>query len=140
MRGRLAGALLTAKWLAVLAAVEAGLRLLPLPRLCRVLAVRLDLESAGPSSGAWLVPQRHAQAMRAVLRATRWWPFGDTCLRRCLLLARALRRYDPVIRIGVRRESGGAFSAHSWLEVGGASLDPMSGLFATMAAVRAEQT
>ena len=137
--GRRSSALLTAKWLALLVGVEAGLRLLNLPRLCRVIAVRLDLDSGGPAAGMWPVPQVYARTVRAVLRATRWWPFGDTCLRRCLLLARALRAHDPVIRIGVRREANGAFSAHSWLEVDGASLDPMSARFATLAAPRRDE-
>ena len=135
---RAVAALLTGKWLLVLAVVEVGLRLFPLPRLCRLLGVRLDLESGGPATGVWPVPQVFGRTARAVLRATRWWPFGDTCLRRCLLLARALREFSPIIRIGVRREENGAFSAHSWLEVGGASLDPMSDRFATLAAAGAD--
>lgn len=137
--GLLTSVLLTAKWLALLAAVELGLRLLRLPRLCQVLAVRLDLESGNPVAGLWPVPQTYGRSVRAVLRATRWWPFGDTCLRRCLLLARALQAQRPVLRIGVRREPDGGFSAHSWLEVDGASLDPMSARFATMAVPRSDE-
>lgn len=133
--GRTAGALLTMKWLVALATVEAGLRLLPLPRLCRILGVQLDLESEVSAGGVWPVPQMYGRTVRAVFRATSWWPFGDTCLRRCLLLARALHAFQPVIRIGVRRGHDGAFSAHSWLEVAGTSLDPMAGDFATMAAL-----
>lgn len=136
---RTTAVLLTARWLALLVAIESGLRLLPLPRLCRVLGVRLDLQSGKPASGLWAVPQRHARTVRAVLRATRWWPFGDTCLRRCLLLARALQAHGPIVRIGVRREVDGTFSAHSWLEVSGASLDPMSARFSTLGAARKDR-
>lgn len=133
---RAAGGLLTLKWLAALVAVEVGLRVLPLPRLCRLMSVRLDLESGTPANGLWAAPQKRARTVRAVFRATASWPFGDTCLRRCLLLARALRGADPVIRIGVRRAEDGAFSAHSWLEVDGASLDPMSADFPLLRSAR----
>jgi len=139
LTGRAVAALLTVRWLALLVAVEIGLRLLPLPRLCRILAVQLDLESGSPASGLWHVPQVYAPQVRSALRATRWWPFGDTCLRQCLLLARALRSLHPVIRIGVRRAESGAFSAHSWLEVDGASLDPTSARFATLAVPKSDE-
>jgi hypothetical protein len=51
------------------------------------------------------------------------WPFGDTCLRRCLVLGQRLRHLDPVLRIGVAVGGDGSWSAHSWLEIGGRSLD-----------------
>ena len=66
------------------------------------------------------------------LLATSRWRAGDTCLRRCLLLGQRLRRLDPVLRIGVRRDEPGAFQAHSWLKISGRSLDIGSADFETL--------
>jgi hypothetical protein len=65
-----------------------------------------------------------ARQGRALRRVTGAWPFGDTCLRRCLLRGMALKEEGPVLRTGARRDAHGRFSAHSWLEVDGQSLDP----------------
>jgi hypothetical protein len=123
---------LTAAHLGLLIGIEVALRTLRLPTVCGALGVRLDLHSGHPPMGVWRVPQRYARSTRAVFRATRWWPFGDTCLRQCLLLGRTLRHEAPVMRIGVQRDDKGSFSAHSWLEVEGQTLDPMAADFSLL--------
>ena len=107
----------------LLLAIEIGLRCSSLPTVCRLLGIGLALDGrAVPSDPPPVLPPWSRRPLRvAALVAVRW-PAGDTCLRRCLLVGHRLRRLKPVLRIGVRRVSG-EFSAHSWLEIGGRSLD-----------------
>jgi hypothetical protein len=44
------------------------------------------------------------------------WPFGDTCLRRALVLGHHLRDQSPVLRIGVTAEKCEPVAAHAWVE------------------------
>jgi hypothetical protein len=126
-------ALRTLYWLAVLCRIEVGLRRSSLPSLCRRLGVHVDLVSpTTPSRSVWPVPRIYERHVRALMRATSWWPFGDTCLRRCLLLGMLLRTERPALRIGIRRDEAGTFGAHSWLEIAGRSLDPASADFAVL--------
>jgi len=111
--------------LAVLVRVEFGLRRTDLRTTCRKLGVRCDLTStAAPPDERAVLPRRARVPINAAYLVVSRWPAGDTCLRQCLVIGHRLRDLDPVLRIGVRREPDGAFSAHSWLEVGGRSLDP----------------
>ncbi len=113
--------------LAVLATavlVEVLLRSTDLPRTCRRLGVGLDVRTVAPD-----VPEP-AELPRWAREPARWtdvllarWPFGDTCLRRCLVLGSRLRGLEPVLRLGARRTSSGAIVAHAWLEVAGRSLE-----------------
>jgi Transglutaminase-like superfamily len=116
--------------------VELGLRTLSLPRLVRWLGIGLDLTSGavGDSVPAVLPGsmRRHLDAVEVVMRR---WPFGDTCLRRCLVLGHRLRGLQPVLRIGVRRGPDGRLGAHAWLEIGGRTLDPGSVDFGVLAAM-----
>ena len=106
--------IVTMAWAAV---VEAGLRVLGLPRLARVLGVPLSpsapTESSPSADPSALTPpqQRRMWATDVVYRN---WPFGDTCLRRALVLGRVLRHERPVLRIGVARED--EVRAHAWVE------------------------
>jgi hypothetical protein len=112
---------------------EVSLRTAGLPATCRRLGVGYDLDSAGPPATAPAVlPRNRRAAVRACLAVVSRWPFGDTCLRRCLLLGHRLRELQPVLRIGVRRDRNGVFSAHSWLESGGRTLDPSASEFAAL--------
>lgn len=121
--------------LATLLRVEAGLRGGDLRTTCRRLGVRYDLESAVPAATEPAVlPRRLRPAVRVALALAARWPAGDTCLRRCLLLGHRLRALEPVLRIGVRRSRSGEFSAHSWLEFDGRTLDPTAALFAPLGA------
>lgn len=111
----------------VAAVVEIGLRTTRVPRLARVLRVRLATESQpGPSVGfadpeVIQTARRYARATDRVLRR---WPFGDTCLRRSLVVGFLIRRFEPTLLIGVRRDEDGEIAAHAWLVVEGTTLDP----------------
>lgn len=115
--------LATARALATLAVAEVLLRVTDLPTTCRALRIALDVSSAAPARTATVVlPAGSRRAIRVAGAVVARWPFGDTCLRRCLLLGHLLRRMRPVLRIGVQR-SEGTFAAHAWLEVGGSAFD-----------------
>lgn len=101
--------------------VEAGLRLLSLPRLAALLGVPLDLRPV--PSATYVLPDRFRLRLRAVRRVVRHWPFGDTCLRHALVAGALLRRLDPVLQVGVARSSD-EVRAHAWLLVRGAVIDP----------------
>ncbi len=111
-------------------AVEIGLRVSTVPRLAEVLGIRLGVYSqldpprtaaASRLPVAWMAPRSVA-----VRRLFTRWPFGDTCLRRALVLGQRLRRLDPVLVIGVRHDDGGRLAAHAWLVVDGVALDPLA--------------
>ena len=119
--------------LPVAAAAELGLQLtrrglpprvrLTLPRLAGLMGVRLDLTDPTPPAAVQAeLPPWAARRVTAVDRVLRRWPFGDTCLRRCLVLGRRLDRLQPVLRIGPLRGPSGALTGHAWLEVGGRPL------------------
>lgn len=118
--------------------IEVSLRRTTLPDTCRRLRVTLDLDGgeAGdvvPTGGvAARLPRWALPRVRAARLVAARWPAGDTCLRRCLLLGHRLRRLDPVLRIGVRRDASGRFGAHSWLEVAGMPLDVDRAEFAAL--------
>lgn len=122
--------------LGTLVAVEGFLRTVDLPTACRLLAVDLDVASRAPAATVPAVlPRGLRRAVRAHLAVLSRWPMGDTCLRRSLLLGRRLRRLHPVLRIGVTRDTGGGFAAHSWLEIGGRTLDPGAAAFTPLGPV-----
>ncbi|MEA2828069.1 MAG: hypothetical protein QOG43_2508 [Actinomycetota bacterium] len=121
--------------LSVAAFVEIGVRTLPLPRMARLLGIRLDTDGTVPTgSGPIEMPMWAVPRIRAVRRVSGRWP-TSTCLRSSLLLGQRLRALDPCLRIGVRREAGG-LKAHSWLEVGGVSLDATAKDYSPLAAGR----
>ena len=119
--------------------IEFSLRTNDLPATCRRLRVRCDLDRLThphpPAAELAVLPRRTRPAVLASLAVVSRWPAGDTCLRRCLLIGHRLRRLEPVLRIGVRRDANGEFSAHSWLEFGGNTLDPMAFEFAPLGSV-----
>ena len=105
--------------------VEVGLRRCTLPELARRLHVRMDLTSdAGPTPEEIVLPSGARGSIAAVYRVLAHWPWGDTCLRRALLLGHRLSWLDPTLRIGVRRAGDGRVGAHAWLEINGRSIDP----------------
>lgn len=111
--------------------IEIGLRRHPLPDVCAKLGIECDLRSAAPPATEQVVlPRRTRTAVLACAYAVARWPMGGTCLRRCLVLGRRLRMLDPVLRIGVRREDD--LVVHSWLEIGGRTLDATSAQYATL--------
>ena len=119
-------ALLTA--LAVALVVEVGLRLTTLPRLARLLGAPLTVDGldvyADTSTPRFVMPGRAALRLRASRRVLRHWPFGDTCLRQALVGGALLRRYGPVLQLGVAKMDGDV-RAHAWLVVGGTVVDPL---------------
>lgn len=113
--------------------VEISLRTSDLPATCRRLEMEYDLDSpVTPDAVLAVLPRRSRRVVLASLVVVSHWPAGDTCLRRCLLIGHRLRRLQPVLRIGVRRDADGAFSAHSWLEFDGRTLDPEAFEFAAL--------
>lgn len=138
VRGRLARSVPeTPVVLLVAVGVEIGLRCTSLPRLARVLGIRIGADTTPPVAGEAptggsepvVLPRWSRRRVRASNRVLDHWPFGNTCLRQCLVLGQRLRQLEPVLRIGVRAEPDGKLLAHSWLEIGGLSIDPRSTTF-----------
>ena len=120
-------ALLTVRAIVLFVRVELGLRTTDLPTLAARLGLVIgDAQPvAAPATPA--VSGRSArEALAVVTRVSRHWPPGDTCLRRCLVLGALLAPARPVLTLGVQRADDGSIGAHSWLVIGGASIDPMA--------------
>ncbi|MBI4730510.1 MAG: lasso peptide biosynthesis B2 protein [Acidobacteria bacterium] len=125
---------------AVAVAVEAGLRTLPVPRLARLLGVRLvtdrrAVSAAGEETHTLNLSdaeRRRLRAAQAVLRAR---PGRGRCLRRALVAGHLLRERRPELRIGVARE-GGRVHAHAWIEIDGLPLDGGTAGFTPLTAGR----
>ncbi|PZS35496.1 MAG: lasso peptide biosynthesis B2 protein [Pseudonocardiales bacterium] len=110
--------------------VEAGLRLSTLPRLTRLLGIRLAQDGEPEQQDSTLLPGLPVPWLRrravAVKRVFRHWPFESTCLRRALVLGQRIRKLDPTLVIGVRHDDSGTLAAHAWLVVAGVALDPLA--------------
>jgi hypothetical protein len=104
----------------VLVVVEGLIRWTPLPRLSRLLGVRVNLEPAPDDVELFPVEQLPAVArrqLRGARRVTDVWPLSKgPCLRRSLVAGHLLRRYRPAVRIGVTG-SGDELVAHAWIEI-----------------------
>ncbi len=100
--------------------VEIGVRCLPLAALANTLGIALDSASADDERAGTTATGTPtlARAAVAVDRVYRRWPFKATCLRRALTLGALLRREQPLLRLGVRRNAS-AIEAHAWLVVAG---------------------
>jgi hypothetical protein len=123
--------------LGVAVLVELGLRITDVSTVARLCGVRLDLTSPSAVDPPPLtLPTRVRRQVRAVDHVMRRWPFGDTCLRRCLVLGQRVRAVDPVLRIGVALGPGEEFRAHAWLEVGGHVLNGEVGSFIAFGEIR----
>lgn len=122
------------------ALVEVAVRTLPLPTVARVAGVPLvgsgavagarPPDDAAHDGWALLTPRERARGELA-LRAVEHRPFRATCLRRSLLLGHLLRSRGPVLRVGVKKVAG-VVSAHAWVEIDGASLDPDAAAYRTL--------
>jgi hypothetical protein len=114
--------------LAVAFVVELGLSMSTLPRLTKLFGIRLAGEANDEPTGQApeVAPEWFRRRSAAVHRVLRHWPFGDTCLRRSLVLGQRIRRLDPVLVIGVRHDEHGNLAAHAWLAVGGVALDTLA--------------
>jgi hypothetical protein len=114
---------------ALISIVESLIRWVPLPRLCRLLDCRIDLQPACPNVEQLPVtdlPPRARRQVSCTERVARAWPFGKgNCLRSTLVSGHLLRDLQPTVRLGLRGR-GSTLSAHAWLEVGGRPLEPVS--------------
>ena len=110
----------------VLIVVEILIRWVPLPRLARLLGVRLDLEPplpASPVMSAAELSEHDRRQLRGARRVADRWPLSKgPCLRRSLVAGHLLRRHDPTIRVGVAG-TGDRLQAHAWLEIEGRPLE-----------------
>jgi hypothetical protein len=120
--------------LAVAFVVEVGLWIGTLPRLTKLFGIRLASGSDDQPTGQALdvAPEWFQRRSAAVHRVLRHWPFGDTCLRRSLVLGQRIRRLDPVLVIGVRHDEHGKLAAHAWLTVSGVALDTLAEHYAPL--------
>jgi Transglutaminase-like superfamily len=104
----------------VLVLVEVMVRRVALPRLCRLLDVRLNLEPPPPDAERIRVrdlPPRAARQVRCTRRVAGAWPFSrGPCLRRALVTGHLLRDLSPALRLGLAGSDGEVF-AHAWLEI-----------------------
>jgi hypothetical protein len=119
----------TVRVVVVLATVEVLIRWVTLPRLSRLLGVRLDWSP--PRSEAERVrlrelPPRARRQVRCTHRVADIWPFSKgPCLRRALVAGHLLRRHAPAIRVGVAG-TGEELHAHAWLEIDGRPLESVT--------------
>jgi len=106
-----------AQALPAVAAVRLALWLAPLAVVRRIARWALCADRPLPS-GRRLSED---EIIRAVVSAGKHSPVGSTCLATALVGQALLNRHGHSceLRIGVRREDGGKFAAHAWLERGG---------------------
>ena len=109
------------------AASELAVRMLTLPRAARLFAVRLhpggEVQMAPERSSTTTLPPWAVRRLSVVQAVMRHWPIDGVCLRETLVAGQRLRRLEPVMKVGVKRE-GGSVTAHAWLQIGGVDLDP----------------
>lgn len=121
---------MTARVLAVMLVVELSIRWVPLPRLSRLLGVRIDLRPPRPGVVQMRledVPPAARRQLACTRRVADAWPFSrGPCLRRALVGAHLIRRLDPAVRIGVSG-SGSEVLAHAWLELDDRPLESVAG-------------
>jgi hypothetical protein len=115
----------------VLTVVELSIRWVALPRLSRILGVRVNLAPAPadvePLSFSELSPSARRQ-VRCTRRVADAWPFSrGPCLRRSLVAGHLLRRHDPTLRLGVGG-AGETLFAHAWIEIDDRPLENVAGL------------
>jgi Transglutaminase-like superfamily len=115
---------------AVILVVELLIRWVPLPRLCRLLGVRVNLAPARPDVEPMRMaelPPRARRQLRCTRRVADVWPFSrGPCLRRSLVAGHLLRRHDPAVRLGVAG-AGDDLHAHAWLEIDDRALESVDG-------------
>ncbi|MGQ0577205.1 MAG: lasso peptide biosynthesis B2 protein [Pseudonocardia sp.] len=110
--------------LATAVAVEIGLRVTTLPRLCAALGVALAAGTRTAEQGDVLLTGRDRAGWRAAQRVVAGWPWARDrqCLRLALVAGRLLRHHRPTLHLGVARVDGAA-AAHAWLTAGRTVLD-----------------
>ena len=111
---------------AVLAVVELLIRWVPLPRLSRLLGVKVNLQPVRSDAAQLPVdelPARSRRRLRCTRRVADAWPFSrGPCLRRALVGGHLIRHLRPAVRLGVAG-AGDTLLAHAWLEIDGRPLE-----------------
>ncbi len=114
----------------ILVIVELLIRSVPLPRLSRLLGVRVDFQPARADPERLAVrelPPRAERQLRCTRRVADAWPFSrGPCLRRALVGGHLIRDLDPAVRLGVAG-TGDSIHAHAWLEIDGRPLETVTG-------------
>ena len=116
---------------------EVAVKLVPLPRLTRLLGISLidhrtpTSAATPPSSSSRLDGAAVERRARIVDRLYRAWPRKSSCLRRALVLGYRIRGADPVLLIGVANEDG-SIRAHAWIEVDGRVVGDDTGDYAPL--------
>jgi Transglutaminase-like superfamily len=110
----------TAHAVGVLAVVELLIRWVSLPRLSRMLGVRVNLQPSRPGAERMRfgeLPARARRQLRCTWKVADVWPFSrGPCLRRALVGGHLIRGLHPAVRLGVAG-SGDTLVAHAWLEI-----------------------
>ena len=101
------------------------MRLLPLPRVMRLLTPRRKVRP--PREDSAELPVRLAETLD-ILLMTNLWVFTPTCWKRAPILYRylALNGVDTRIVFGMRKKDEGVSAGHAWLEADGRPLFEMS--------------
>lgn len=110
--------------LAAAAAIELVLGRVPLARLTERLGFVLDERreaESGEATSSETLGRACVGEVLAARAALLLLGLPPTCLRRSLVAGHLLRRREPRLRIGARL-TGGAVTAHAWLELAGARL------------------
>ena len=118
-------------------AVELGLAALTLPRLARLLKIRLLVDPSVQqqrveASETTLGPTQRLEVWAAHLLFKNRGAYGQ-CLRTSLVVGRRLRSKDPLLKIGVLKDEG-TLKAHAWLEVDGTTIGEAPGYSALRSA------
>jgi hypothetical protein len=111
--------------------VERLLRTRELPETCRALGISFLEDTARDE--AWRLPAWAYTRSEDALRVVRRWPWGDTCLRRALVIGHRIRSLEPTLVVGVQGDRDGEVRAHAWLRIHGHDLDPESAAYAPFA-------
>lgn len=143
MQRLLGKASLGAQILCRFALVEVALRCWDLERTSARLGVVLGAEmDVRVSTSPVLDREQLRRLSRATAKVSARWPWGDTCLRRALVLGSLLEGVTPHLVVGVRagaRDSGGdgptSYDVHAWLELAGVPLDPTAASFVPLPTV-----
>jgi hypothetical protein len=120
----------TARVVVVMSVVELLIRWVPLPRLTRLLGVRVDLGPSGSERAQVSLDDMPPRARRQLVctrRVADAWPLSrGPCLRRALVGGHLIRELDPAIRIGTSDGADGIV-AHAWLELDDRALETVDG-------------
>lgn len=106
-----------ARALGLVCFVEAGLHMVSVKRLARVLGINVGFDRGRSDNENSVGPKAGDPELALAYRTLR---VPDTCLRRALALGFILRRHKPTLRFG-SREQDGQLLHHAWLELTNAS-------------------